>query len=95
MAFLFNPRIPAEPATEADLKLAPLVFLRPGELRKAYWSEFQLDGDEPIWCLPADRMKMREPHVVPLARQAVEILKALHPLTGPERLVFPSLRSIF
>lgn len=79
--------------TEAALKLAPLVFLRPGELRKASWSEFQLEGDEPMWRLPAERMKKREPHVVPLARQAVEILKALHPLTGPDGLVFPSIRS--
>ena len=71
------------------LKLAPLVFVRPGELRAAEWSEIDLDGAE--WRIPAARMKMGEQHVVPLSRQAVEILRELHPLTSRGRFVFPSL----
>jgi integrase len=73
------------------LKLAPLVFVRPGELRAADWSEFDLDAAE--WRIPGARMKMGEQHLVPLATQAVDILTELHALTGPEGLVFPSLRS--
>jgi integrase len=81
-----------QPATEAAFKLAPLVFVRPGELRAAKWEEFTLDGDEPQWRIPAERMKMREQHIVPLSSQAVAILKALLPITGPQGYVFPSLR---
>lgn len=80
-----------EPVTAAALRLAPLVFVRPGELRAAEWAEFDLD--EATWRIPAARMKMKSGHVVPLARQAVEILRALHQLTGRGRLVFPSVRS--
>lgn len=80
-----------QPATHAALKLAPLVFVRPGELRQAEWSEINLDAGE--WRIPAERMKMRELHVVPLSKQAVEILGSLRPLTGTGRFVFPSLRS--
>ena len=79
-----------QPVTEAALRLAPLVFVRPGELRAAQWSEFNLAGVE--WRIPAERMKMKELHIVPLARQAVEILTELRPLTGPEGFVFPCLR---
>jgi integrase len=81
-----------QPATAGALKLAPLVFVRPGELRGAEWVEFDLDAAE--WRIPAERMKMREAHVVPLATQAVEILRRLHALTGTGRFVFPSLRSL-
>ncbi|HEX2753487.1 MAG TPA: site-specific integrase, partial [Alphaproteobacteria bacterium] len=77
--------------TQSALRLAPLVFVRPGELRRAEWSEFDLT--DKTWNIPADRMKMREAHLVPLSRQAVEILKELHPLTGRSRFVFPSARS--
>jgi integrase len=77
-------------ATEAALKLAPLVFVRPGELRKARWDEINLEGAE--WRIPAARMKMRETHIVPLSRQAVEILRDLHSVTGPDGYVFPGLR---
>jgi integrase len=77
--------------TEAALKLAPLVFVRPGELRKAEWIEFDLDGAE--WRIPAQRMKTRQPHVVPLATQTVAILRDLYPLTGRGRYVFPSPQS--
>src|SRR6185437_12910599 len=64
----------------AALKLAPLVFVRPGELRNAEWAEFDLDAAE--WNIPAHKMKMREPHLVPLSSQAVAILRDLQPLTG-------------
>ena len=85
--------------TKCALRLAPLVFVRPGELRKAQWPE--LDLDEAEWRIPADRMKMREPHLVPLSRQAVDILRELEPLTNrvssvkpnAPSFVFPSARS--
>jgi len=73
------------------LKLAALSFVRPGELRKAEWAEIDLDRAE--WSIPADRMKMGEAHLVPLGRQALEVLGELHPLTGHGRLVFPGERS--
>lgn len=73
------------------LKLAPMLFVRPGELRMAEWSEFDLDAAQ--WNIPAERMKMREPHLVPLSSQAVAILRELHPLTGRGQFVFPSARS--
>lgn len=79
------------PAAVAALKLAPLVFVRPGELRTAEWSEIDLDAAE--WRLPARKMKMKVEHLVPLSVQAVEILRALQPITGEGKYVFPSLRS--
>ena len=79
--------------TAHALKLAPLLFVRPGELRHAEWTEFDLDGHEPHWRIPAEKMKMREQHVVPLAKQALVLLRELHPLTARGRYVFPSLRS--
>lgn len=83
-----------QPITAAALKLAPLVFVRPGELRGARWSEFDLDNAE--WRIPAERMKMGEQHIVPLSHQAVAILRELHELTGGGfgELVFPSLLSL-
>ena len=75
--------------THAALKLAPYVFVRPGELRAAEWCEFDLDRSE--WRIPAERMKMREAHIVPLARQALEILRELHNRTGEGRFVFPAI----
>ncbi len=80
-----------QPATEAALKLAPVLFVRPGELRAARWEELRLDADEPEWRIPAERMKMREYHVVPLATQAVAILKDLEPVTGPAGYIFPGI----
>jgi integrase len=77
--------------TKCALRLAPLVFVRPGELRQAEWAEFDLDAAQ--WNIPAAKMKMREPHLVPLAPQAVAILRELHALTGRGRYVFPSARS--
>lgn len=79
------------PTTEYALKLLPLVFVRPSELRCAEWSEFDLDGEE--WRIPASRMKMREQHIVPLSRQAVALLRELHSVTGSGRYLFPSLRT--
>ena len=77
--------------TKSALRLAPLVFVRPGELRKAEWVEFDLDGAE--WRIPAARMKAREQHIVPLAKQAVAILQDLHGLTGDKQHVFPGVRT--
>ena len=77
--------------TKSALRLAPLVFVRPGELRMAEWQEIDLDEAE--WTISAGRMKMRQAHLVPLSSQAVAILRELHPLTGHGRYVFPSARS--
>ena len=77
--------------TRCALRIAPLVFVRPGELRKAEWREIDLDASE--WRIPAARMKMSEAHIVPLARQAVAILQDLQPLTGGGRYLFPGLRT--
>lgn len=77
--------------TKSALRLAPLVIVRPGELRKAEWSEINLGAGE--WNIPAERMKMRVAHLVPLSTQAVEILTELRALTGNGRYVFPSARS--
>lgn len=76
--------------TRCALRLAPLVFVRPGELRHAEWAEFNLDAAE--WRIPAAKMKMRLPHIVPLSRQALAILRDVEPLTGRGRYVFPSVR---
>ncbi len=73
--------------TRCALKLAPLTFVRPGELRAAEWSEFDLEAGE--WNIPAERMKTREPHLVPLSAQAVAILRELHPLDGLGALPLP------
>jgi integrase len=77
--------------TEYALKLAPLLFVRPGELRRAKWKEFDLGGAE--WRIPAERMKMGREHVVPLATQAVTLLRSLREITGAAEYVFPSLRA--
>lgn len=76
----------AAATTKAAARLAPLVFVRPGELRHAEWSE--IDLKKALWSIPAEKMKMREPHVVPLSRQAVAILKEIQPLTGNSGYVF-------
>jgi integrase len=80
-------------ATAYALKLAPLLFVRPGELRHAEWVEFDLDGPEPQWRIPAEKMKMGEQHLVPLSKQALALLRELQPLTGRGPYVFPSIRS--
>ncbi|GFO55876.1 integrase [Geomonas sp. Red276] len=73
------------------LKLAPLVFVRPGELRQAEWTE--IDFEAGLWSIPADKMKMDEPHIVPLSRQAVAILREIQSVTSRSRWVFPGCRS--
>lgn len=78
-------------ATECALKLAPLVFVRPGELRHAEWSEFDFDQAE--WRIPANKMKMNAQHIVPLSKQAIEIFEELHPVTGNRQYVFPGVHS--
>ena len=70
------------------LKLTPLLFVRPGELRCAEWSE--IDFERAQWRIPAERMKMRTPHIVPLCQQALELLAMLEPLTGDGRYLFPA-----
>ena len=70
------------------MKIQPYTFVRSGELRAAEWAEIDLDGAE--WVVPAGRMKMRQPHVVPLARQVVELLSVVREHSGHGKLVFPS-----
>ncbi len=77
--------------TKSALRLAPLTFVRPGELRQAEWVE--IDFEKAAWTIPAERMKMRQSHLVPLSWQALEVLKELHPLTGRGKYLFPSPRS--
>lgn len=79
-------------ATRCALQLAPLLFVRPGELRQATWIEFSFEEAE--WRIPAARMKMREQHIVPLSTQALTILRELQPLTGQSTYLFPSTRSL-
>jgi len=73
------------------LRLAPMFFVRPGELRQAEWAE--IDLDEAVWNIPAHKMKMKQAHIVPLSSQAIDILTELKQLTGASRYVFPSGRS--
>ena len=77
--------------TQCALRFVPLTFVRSSELRKAEWPEFDLDAA--VWRIPAERMKLPAIHIVPLAIQAVVILRELHPLTGTGRYVFPGLRT--
>lgn len=81
---------PGNMIVRAALRMAPYVFVRPGELRRAEWAEFSLESAE--WRIPAARMKMRETHIVPLARQMLTILEDLHRFTGHGRYLFPSMR---
>lgn len=77
--------------TKLALQIAPHVFVRPGELRHAEWSEFDLDGA--LWIIPAGKMKMRKAHHVPLSRQSVELFREVQAVTGPNGYVFPSIRT--
>jgi integrase len=79
-----------EMQTQYALQLLALTFVRTGELREAAWSEFDLENAE--WRIPAERMKMKAPHVVPLSKQALEIIKRLKELNGSYALVFPGVR---
>lgn len=74
------------------LRLAPLVFVRPGELRGAEWAE--IDFETALWSIPAERMKMDQAHIVPLSKQALEVLRELYTLTGNGRYLFPGGRTV-
>ena len=76
--------------TVLALRLMALTFVRTVELRKAQWVEFDLNSA--MWTIPAERMKMRQPHIVPLSKQAMAALKELHALTGGGQMLFPSYR---
>jgi integrase len=77
--------------TQLAMKLVVLTFVRTAELRFARWSEFEeLDGREPLWRIPAERMKKRRVHLVPLAPQAVTVLETLRKLTGKSEYLFPA-----
>lgn len=73
------------------LQIAPHVFVRPGELRHAAWEE--IDFEAKVWIIPAEKMKMRKPHQVPLSRQVIALLTELRSITGPTGFVFPSVRT--
>ncbi len=75
---------------KSALQLSPLLFVRPGELRTMEWKE--LDWETARWEIPAEKMKMRQPHIVPLASQSLDVLRRIHPLTGRGDYVFPSAR---
>lgn len=75
---------------QCALRLAPLVFVRPGELRRMEWDE--IDFDKAEWSIPASKMKTREPHIVPLSRQALAILQEVRPFTESSKFVFPCPR---
>jgi integrase len=77
--------------TKIAMQIAPHVYVRPGELRHAEWSEFDLDGA--LWTIPAEKMKMRKAHVLPLSSQAVELFREMYSATGPAGYVFPSIRT--
>ena len=79
------------PPVAIALKMMPLVFVRPGELRLAEWSEFDFDAKE--WRIPGNRMKMGEQHLVPLSYQVLALLEDLKQVTGRGRYLFPSIRT--
>jgi integrase len=81
-----------QPATVAALKLAPLLFARPGELRQMEWAE--IDIEKAVWTIPAQKTKMRRPHRVPLSHQAIAILEDIRQLTGRGQYVFPGTRTV-
>lgn len=76
---------------KSALQLTPLLFVRPGELQNMEWTD--IDFEDALWSIPAERMKMRQPHLVPLSRQALKILRELQPATGDGRYVFPGRTS--
>ena len=80
-----------DPSVMFALRLAPHVFQRPGELRQMEWAE--IDFQKAVWTIPIDKMKMRQPHSVPLSRQALAILNEMRSLSGSGRYVFPSIRT--
>jgi integrase len=81
----------SRPVVRSALLLGILTFVRPGELRTAEWEEFDMEAAE--WRIPATKMKMKRPHIVPLSTQALEVLKELQPITGHGSYLFPSIRT--
>ncbi len=79
-----------QPLTRLALQLIALTFVRTGELISAQWNEFELESK--IWRIPAERMKMKTPHIVPLSTQALAVLEQIRQLSGSRRLLFPSER---
>ncbi|MCW3845967.1 tyrosine-type recombinase/integrase [Sphingomonas sp. LB-2] len=77
--------------TRIAMQVSPHVMARPGELRQALWPE--IDLEKAVWKIPAERMKMRRPHAVPLSRQVIAFLTQLHELTGPDGFVFPAFHT--
>ena len=84
----YQERAKSSPIVFAATRLLMLTFVRTGEVRGAQWSEFDLDAA--LWVIPAERMKARQPHTVPLSQQAVEVIRALQPLTGHLPALFPN-----
>lgn len=80
-----------QPVTKYALKIAPLVFVRPGELRHATWGE--IDFDRRMWRIPAERMKMKAAHLVPMSTQVIALFRELHEITGFGNFVFPGMLS--
>lgn len=78
------------PSVKVALQLSPLLFCRPGELRHMEWSE--IDWEQARWEISAAKMKMRQPHIVPLCKQAIAMLREIEPITGRGKYVFPSAR---
>ena len=89
MRAIFN--YTGHPNVIAALRLTPLLFVRPGELRTMEWAEVDLDAAE--WRIPGAKMKMKADHLVPLSTQALALLRGMHPATGHGKFVFPSLRT--
>ena len=81
-----------QPTTRMALQLSPLLFVRPGEIRHGRWQE--VDLSEAVWRIPGETMKMKRPHRVPLARQAISILRELHKITGTGEFLFPAITSV-
>lgn len=78
--------------THIALRLSAHLFVRPGELRKAEWDEF--DFQKAVWSIPAEKMKMRRPHKVPLSKQAMDLIEELNAVSGQGRYLFPSFRTV-
>lgn len=88
-------RVPAQAISLLAHRLLALTAARPGEVLGARWAEFEgLDGPEPVWRIPAGRMKMRAEHIIPLPPQAIEVLRVLHPLSGRTDFLFPNARRV-
>ena len=79
------------PVTKLALKIAPHIFVRPGELRHGEWEE--IDWDKATWTIPAGKMKARRTHVVPLSRQVLELFKQLKPVSGGKGFIFPAFHT--